>query len=1376
MTTRHPTDSTARTHTLLKLLAAAGVCTSILALHPAQLLAQPSTFSITMPPSMGGMDRIEFDEEGGPGEDFDPSMMMRRGGGNADDRIEFKTDLGKRIQRLDFSRNPQSIVAARAKLASQAREKRLRPPEEPKLEEPKPDETKPEASKPADITTPAAPAPAPSPGTTPPTSTPTPPTLPAIPSLTPPTNTPTDPSALEGPTDMPPGIDGMSPGRVSNPRAISPAQRKAREAAQKALADKAENFRLLVVAGDWKSVGEFIEKEGGEDKKSIYAHVLTTLVSADQAMVPDEVLELSEASPDALNEKLITSLGQILSNTSQRGSQASAVAPQIKAGTLHFGGSDPVKRKNAATLLVAAGLPIEAQEYLPALEVAREQKDPELLNLYAVYFDALAKSKQGTPREEAIAQGWRTTMEVLSLEKSKPEQREKALALALIFINDIPQDEGDAFLKRLFASEPDMGWKAIDSVSNRSRQLRQRNAKADERVKALLSARRVGLAMLTGSGESLGSWRTGLNLLTGLFVEEAELSRRVSSRGAPAEGMDDPSYAGRYNNYNNDGANRQQIIPADQLGETLPTPAWLRSIDQGLAAKLELMVASTAAASGDTAAVLSMIKPVVKTDRERALKLANALVSAWPAYARRTPGDSSGGANPYNRSRYYNPYAMYGGYGGYGYDTGGGGVPLTRAKQQRVIAQLKDVLSELRAIDLKGVNPAALVGAFAASHSDAEVYQPEDIQAVFGDPSAMEPEVRSLLVANMRQRLASTWRQPRIQQAAGSKRTDKELTAMVLRGYDVAVALATISIQSKPDSFEAHAALGDLFFDKAEFLYGQKADMPVYTATRAQAFSAYDRASELYSGALKTGATKPSARVFMQWFNSALGASELGQLTRQDNADQQQVSAVAAAIDALGPDQAAKHRALFAQEAQTASRSLPPELKVRFLRLASQIIGSAPEGKDARAMLDYYDDLTKEIQLSLTVDGSTNTPAGQPFGAQLAIWCTRAISRESGSFARYLTSDGYNPMTGQPINYKEDIEKHLRERLSDRFEILSVTFHKPTVQPISIARPGWEQFPLAYLLLKPKDVSVDRLPQVKIDMDFSDGQGSVIIPITSTEVLLDARTTAGAQPPARPVGDLQLEMILDDRVIPPTLQPTQPTATGQPLPVSPIRLEIRAKGKGLIPDLNRVIDTASLTGVKLDRVEDKGLNIVELDAAGTEVVPIAERSWMLHLSPTSAGVIDFAFPKAAALAAGQPAPKITLKQFSDADIVDAKPIVSVGSPVSLISRLWPALVAIASAAIAAAVLIFLIRRNPKAAATKAPPVSVPSNLTPFTAVATLRKIQSLNGTALPPPAQEELAIAIRTLERRYFGPAAPAEAQDIELRPIVQTWVDRVAK
>lgn len=1370
MTTRPSSDSTTRGHTLLKLLAAAGVCTSILAIPPAHTLAQSSTFTFTMPPSRVGIDRVDFDEEG-PGEDFDPSMMSRHAAGNPDDRIEFKTDLGKRIQRLDFSRNPQSIVAARAKLASQAREKRLRPPEEPKPEEPKPEATKPDPTKPTD-TQPAPSAPASTPA-------PSPTTLPAIPGLTPPTTTPTDPNAPEAapelPADLPPGMDPSAPGLNASPRSMSPAQRKAREAAQKALADKAENFRLLVVAGDWKSVGDFIQKEGGEDKKSIYAHVLTTLVNADQAMVPDEVLELSEAAPDALNEKLITSLGQILSNTSQRGSQASAVAPQIKAGTLHFGGSDPVKRKNAATLLVAAGLPIEAQEYLPALEVAREQKDPELLNLYAVYFDALAKSKQGTPREEAIAQGWRTTMEVLSLEKSKPEQREKALALALVFINDIPQDEGDAFLKRLFASEPDMGWKAIDSVSNRSRQLRQRNAKPDERVKALLSARRVGLAMLTGSGDSFSSWRTGLNLLTGLFVEEAELSRRVSARGAPAEGMDDPAYAGRYNNYNNEGANRQQIIPAEMLGETLPTPAWLRSIDQGLAAKLELMVASTAAASGDTAAVLGMIKPVVKTDRERALKLANALVSAWPSYARRTPGDSSAGANPYARTRYYNPYAMYGGYGGYSYDSGGG-VPLTRAKQQRIIAQLKDVVSELRTFNLKGISPAALVGAFAASHSDAEVYQPEDIQAVFGDPSSMEHELRSSLVANMRTRLASTWRQPRIQQAAGTKRTDKELTAMVLRGYDVAVALATISIQSKPDSFEAHAALGDLFFDKAEFLYGQKADMTVYTATRAQAFSAYDRASELYSGALKAGSTKPSARVFMQWFNSALGASELGQLTRQDNADQQQVAAVAAAIDALGPDQAAKHRALFAQEAQTASRSLPPELKVRFLRLASQIIGSAPEGKDARAMLDYYDDLTKEIQLSLTVDGSTNTPAGQPFGAQLAIWCTRAISRESGSFARYLTSDGYNPMTGQPINYKEEIEKHLRERLSDRFEILSVTFHKPTVQPISIARPGWEQFPLAYLLLKPKDVSVDRLPQVKIDMDFSDGQGSVIIPITSTEVLLDARTTAGAQPPARPVGDLQLEMILDDRVIPPTLQPTQSTAAGQPLPVSPIRLEIRAKGKGLIPDLSRVIDTASLTGVKLDRVEDKGLNIVELDAAGTEVVPIAERSWMLHLSPTSAGVIDFAFPKAAALAAGQTAPKITLKQFSDADIVDAKPIVSIGSPVSLISRLWPALVAIASAAIAAAVLIFLIRRNPKATVTKAPPVSVPSNLTPFTAVATLRKIQSLNGTALPPPAQEELAIAIRTLERRYFGPSTTSEAQDIELRPIVQTWVDRVAK
>src|SRR5262249_9710027 len=151
--------------------------------------------------------------------------------------------------------------------------------------------------------------------------------------------------------------------------------------------------------------------------------------------------------------------------------------------------------------------------------------------------------------------------------------------------------------------------------------------------------------------------------------------------------------------------------------------------------------------------------------------------------------------------------------------------------------------------------------------------------------------------------------------------------------------LAGIAGAADPNSWRAATLMADLSFDKAEFLYGQKADLSEYAGLREDAFNGYKKAVGLYSDALAQGKIQPSARAYFQWFSSSMGASDLGVLTRQDKPDLDQVAKVSSAITTLPQTQTSRHIGLFAKEVTTAMNTLAPELKVRFLTNAARVIG-----------------------------------------------------------------------------------------------------------------------------------------------------------------------------------------------------------------------------------------------------------------------------------------------------------------------------------------------------------------------------------------------------------------------------------------------------
>src|SRR5258705_10194186 len=125
----------------------------------------------------------------------------------------------------------------------------------------------------------------------------------------------------------------------------------------------------------------------------------------------------------------------------------------------------------------------------------------------------------------------------------------------------------------------------------------------------------------------------------------------------------------------------------------------------------------------------------------------------------------------------------------------------------------------------------------------------------------------------MRQRLDSQWRAPRTQQDAKTKRSDKEIEAEVIRGYDLVMKLVQSGLERRPDDWRINLVNGAVLFDSAEFDYGREVDLAIYVAKRDRAFAAFEKAAALYTGQVLTMEEKEQTpQVFQQWFNATLGA------------------------------------------------------------------------------------------------------------------------------------------------------------------------------------------------------------------------------------------------------------------------------------------------------------------------------------------------------------------------------------------------------------------------------------------------------------------------------------------------------------------------
>jgi hypothetical protein len=210
-----------------------------------------------------------------------------------------------------------------------------------------------------------------------------------------------------------------------------------------------------------------------------------------------------------------------------------------------------------------------------------------------------------------------------------------------------------------------------------------------------------------------------------------------------------------------------------------------------------------------------------------------------------------------------------------------------------------------------------------------------------------------------------------------------------------------------------------------------------------------------------------------------------------------------------------------------------------------------------------------------------------------------------------------------------------------------------------------------------------------------------------------------------------------------------------------------------MPALDKLVDSAAIKGFSTIKIEDQGLNLVDLDTTGEEVVPVSERGWVLELQPTSPSSTSFTFPTLRATDA-----KLTLKRYADADLVDAQPTVAVAAAGGA-ARWWPAAaIGAVLGVIVLSVHLWLRSRGKRGRVAATPRFVMPDHVTPVGAIALLRRMVEGPDAALSALERQQLAGTISDLEMKYFAPPnghgqPPAEP---ELAGVVRDWVHKAAR
>jgi hypothetical protein len=1112
-----------------------------------------------------------------------------------------------------------------------------------------------------------------------------------------------------------------------------------------------------VTLGDWSAVKDYYAKLPEDEGKAGYRQLLQSLNSSrpEPGVHPqmmqfgeknkfsaDDVLALAGAAPHGLDKETLDLLGGVLRQALSSGTVNEHFVGKLKSQ--HVAAKKAyVTDREAAQVLLGAGQGVAAGEFLPALEVALADRDYQALHLLARHFLALYQKESKTSHLE---KAWQATQATLAAGNATAGEQEDAVKQAVELAPKIREDLGQKWLDQSFTDEPQRGMDILATIgAGVSRGLTSHPREPDLRLKALQLQKTAVAALLKAAPQRADKWRSALTLLAGNWLREAEFSHQHDRSAGLGPGLRRDVY-GNFFYMDEDEPmppymmmqqqpNMPQPIRVGKLLEARPEPAWLTLIDEGVQPKMATSYAELYLKVNEEALAFPFIEKLAGTHPDKARELVKDFLRVWT----RNHDPNGGSRGRFNRYMYL-----------YGWETRAETIPLTRSKQERNLLELASWVERCRALNVGPLDEKLLAKAFTTCHSSAEVYRLDALEKVFGSIGALKPMTLAGMAQQMRENLAGLWREPAVQKDKKTNRKTKDIQAEVLRGYSVASAVLDKGLDKFPEQWALYQAKAALLHDENNYQQ-ELAKTSKFSANRGKAMAAFQKAAQLYAAQVKDLTQEDeTTQVFEQWLYASLGACDLKHVNEDRVPDSRQPPLIREAIMTMPKEAVERHLATFANTLFTRLSAVNPAVKYRYLKAGLEIVGDHKMAVEARKVFDYYKDLVTEIKLETAIDGSDVVGHDQPFGVFVNLKHTREIERESGGFGRYLqnqnTSMYYSYNYGRPTaDYRDKFQAAATEALKEHFDVLSVTFQTDKVNSRALPEYGWRYTPYAYLLLKPRGPQIDKIPPLRIDLDFLETSGYVVLPIESPALAIDA---GAAKAPARPLRKLQISQILDERQ----------ADKGK------LVLEVKATALGLVPELDHIV---ALEPARFDVVKmaDQGVSVARFDPDSEQNAVVSERSWLVTLKAKAdlaepARVFHFASSKIDGA-------EMTYQRYQDADLANVGQELALDQNYGQPSRAWLYWLVGLSLASAIIVLFAILFFRRKAPAQKAA-WKLPETLTPFTVLGFLKRIDQNNG--LDRAQKEELAHSIALVERRYF--AVDADGQP-DLKKLAEDWLRR---
>ncbi len=935
-------------------------------------------------------------------------------------------------------------------------------------------------------------------------------------------------------------------------------------------------FRL----GDWAQVRAELAALPPELGRGIYDKILSDLAERPKNGVRlEDVLALADAGPGELTDLQLRKLGQMLGQIVAP-NESFWVAERLTRGTEKLGGKDPARRLAAGRVLLAGGFRDLARQYLPAGADLDQIADEGLRQEIAAFL--AAEQATEIAQRDQISRIWSDNVAILrSDNKNRDWEKTKAAGEMLRVLTQVsPAVLGGTFAD-LMKSQPDAALKIVGGLSRKIQN--ESGASAAQRMDNLRAQTVLANLIAEHVDDAGGDWRQVLGLMAESWMTEVEQSFGRQSGGA------------RRNN-NRNGAN--DIDPEEML-QLAPAGKWLAALSPDLRARFDATLARAVIVSANFELAADRIAELASRHPAAGVALAEDFLQAWgQAHNPQLPQEL--------RARYGLPEDAR--------------IPVTPVMMERNIDSLARMMALFRKAGVVPRDQSKVVNAFDLAYSNAEAYSDRHIEKVFGPTARMDEQLFFLLAQKMHANLGDRWRRADVQRSGLTRRNEAQTYAMAAGGYASLLKLIDGWQADRPDAYKALLLGAIVLNDWADFESFQDLT-PVEPARRIVAAKEktllsqdyFQRAADAYGRqVVSLQSNQYSIDPYLNWFNAVMGIGGNNQVNLGKPLNRAALGRIRTAIQALPGRLAGTHMGQLAKTLNARlndqNNPLHEDLKYRYLAGTLVVTKDDPFSLGLKKRSDYLDELLSEIRVQTRVDGPNTVGAGQDFGIIVSVVHTEAMGRVA-RFGQYLSNDpsaisaaarrrGAQALkSAEPQGPRDEFEKKLTEGLSPFFEIRSITFAAPDVKPRPTARPGWEETPLAYVLVRAKDASVDKIPPVQMELRFIDLSGPVTIPATSAETLLKVGT--GKATP-RPADKVEVTQTLDTR---------QFAINGS------LSLEVAATASGTVPDLDDLLDLGPLVAVAKVRqvtVVDP-LMVKELNTWGDQVAPRTERRWSITL-------------------------------------------------------------------------------------------------------------------------------------------------------------------